>query len=171
MTYSKTTLPQDLTFNFINDIHLSRSEVTQFYPRGGRAMQKLILICLAGILLLPAFGCGGGGDPINPGNPVELVGDWVGTYQNDVVGTGTIELTFFMDGTSLKVTYDLQGGEVTGTSNVGINGREITFIGVGTKLTQVKGIVSGSGREINGTLTIDYTLSGTRTGNLSLSKV
>ena len=133
-------------------------------------MQKPILICLAVIMLL-SFGCGGGGDPINPANPTELVGDWVGTYQNNVVGTGTIELTFFMDGTTLKVTYDLQGGEVTGTSNVGINGREVTFIGVGTKLTEVNGIVSTSGREINGTLTIDYTLSGTRTGNLALTKV
>ncbi|MCX6645011.1 MAG: hypothetical protein NTY09_01430 [bacterium] len=135
-------------------------------------MRKVILICLTVAMLL-TFGCGGGGggNPIDPGNPLELVGDWAGTYQNDVVGTGTIELTFFMDGSLLKVTYDLQGGEVTGTSNVGINGREITFIGVGTKLTEVKGTVSNSGREINGTLTINYTLSGSRTGTLELTKI
>jgi hypothetical protein len=131
-------------------------------------MRNAILALLAGMMLL-ALSCGGG--PTTPANPVLLVGDWQGTYQNDVVGVGIIQCTFFMDAGTLKVTYDLQSGEVTGTSSVGINGREITFIGVGTKLQQVSGKVNDASTRITGTLIIDYTLSGTRSGPLELTKI
>jgi hypothetical protein len=137
---------------------------------GGTVMRNAILILLAGAFLVVS-GCGGGGPTTPDINASVLLGDWIGTYQNDVVGTGSIELTFFQDSGVLKVTYDLQNGEVTGTSNVGIDGREITFIGVGTKLKLVKGLVSKSGGGISGSLTIDYTLYGTRSGELDLTKI
>lgn len=131
---------------------------------------RSILFAVIAAAALILTGCGGG-NPTVPADPADLVGDWIGSYQNDVVGVGSIEASFFMYYTTLRVTYDLQGGEVTGTSQVAINGREIVFIGVGTKLQQVKGTVNGSSTHINGTLVIDYTLYGVRSGPVQLTKI
>jgi hypothetical protein len=137
-------------------------------------MRTITCILLTAVLLLTATSCGGGNNPFSPDpdvTPNELIGDWQGTYQNDVVGVGTIQVSFFMDGSTLKVTYDLQGGEVVGTSSVSISDIDITFIGVGTKLQQVTGEVWYPATKITGTLIIDYTLSGIRSGPVTLTKI
>jgi len=136
-------------------------------------MHRILYFCLVGLLLL-SISCGGGSNPFSPDpdvTPNELVGDWQGTYENNVVDVGVIEVSFYMDGSTLRVDYDLQGGEVVGTSSVSIHGRDITFIGVGTRLQEASGEVWSSSDRITGTLTIDYTLHGTRTGPLTLNKI
>ncbi len=134
---------------------------------------KQLVVLSATIALFLTVSCGGGGssNPIVPTNPVDLLGDWQGTYENNVVGVGIIQVSFFMSGGTLRVTYDLQNGEVVGTSNVSINGREITFIGIGTRLQEVQGTCNDAGTRITGTLTIAYTLSGTYIGPLELNKI
>jgi hypothetical protein len=144
----------------------------RFRRSSSMKLNKIIFILLFCAPVFSMMGCGGGsGDPTIPANPVLLVGDWQGTYENDVVGVGIIQCTFFMDGTTLKVTYDLQNGEVVGTSSVSITGRDLLFIGVGTRLQQISGTVNDSSNRINGTLIIDYTLSGTRTGAMTITKI
>lgn len=127
----------------------------------------LTMMLITAILIA---GCGGG-DPFAPATPTEILGDWQGTYENNVVGVGIIQVSFYMDGSSLKVHYDLQGGEVTGTSNVSINGRTITFIGVGTKLQQFSAVLNFLSTGMSGTLIIDYTLYGTRSGPVEITKI
>lgn len=135
-------------------------------------LYKIFLFVLFCLSIFFVVGCGGGGgNPLIPADPVQLVGDWQGTYENSVVGVGIIQCTFFMDGTTLRVTYDLQNGEVVGTASVSLSGRDIVFIGVGTRLQQVSGTVNNSSNQITGTLIIDYTLSGTRSGPMKITKI
>ena len=134
-------------------------------------MLKRTAVLTGLIALLITIGCGGSSNPISPTNPVDLLGDWQGVYANDVVGAGIIQTSFFMNSGVLQVTYDLQNGEVTGTSNVSINGREITFIGIGTKLQRVQATCNNAGTQITGTLIIDYFLSGTHSGPVELNKI
>jgi len=130
------------------------------------------VISLAGLIIMLLFsGCGGSGDPFAPATPTDILGDWQGTYKNNVVGVGIIQVSFFMDGSTLRVTYDLQGGEVTGTSNVSINGRTITFIGVGTRLQEFSAYLNVLDTGMTGTLIIDYTLYGTRSGPVEITKI
>jgi hypothetical protein len=132
---------------------------------------KIFSIFLFCLTVFSTFGCSGGSNPFSPADPVQLLGDWQGTYENDVVEIGEIQCSFFMDGATLRVTYDLQNGEVVGTSNVSINGRDILFIGVGTILQQISGSVNDSSNRITGTLIIDYTLFGSRSGPMTINKI
>jgi len=133
-------------------------------------IKKLSLITALALVILMS-GCSGSGDPFAPATPTDILGDWQGTYENNVVGVGIIQVSFFMDGSTLRVTYDLQGGEVTGTSNVSINGRTITFIGVGTNLQEFSAYLNMLGTGMTGTLIIDYTLYGTRSGPVEITKI
>ena len=126
----------------------------------------LTMMLITAILIA---GCGG--NPLAPATPTDILGDWQGTYENNVVGVGIIQVSFYMDGSALKVHYDLQGGEVTRISNVSINGQTITFIGVGTKLQQFSAVLNFLNTGMSGTLIIDYTLSGTRSGPVEITKI
>ncbi len=132
-------------------------------------MKRLYLVLTLGAMFL-LTSCGGG-NGIIPTNPVAILGDWTGTYYNTVVDVGIIQATFYMDSTTLHVIYDLQAGEVTGDSTVSVSDREITFIGVGTKLQQLRGDVDDNDRLITGTIVLDYAIWGTTTGIFELNKI
>jgi hypothetical protein len=107
-----------------------------------------------------------------PLNPYSLVGDWHGIYKNVTVGTGSIDATFYMDGSAPMVMFDLQNGEYRGQSDVQLAGHEIRF-GVSDKNKRrcmVNAEVNLLNTTITGTLTFDYVLDGTRTGPVTLYK-
>jgi len=79
-------------------------------------------------------GCSGTAYEFIPATPVQVKGDWEGTYSNNHIKDGVITATFFVDGDVLKVTYDIDDGYATGTSDVELDMRVITFYGVATDL-------------------------------------
>ncbi len=118
-----------------------------------------------------AAGCGGDGYEFIPATPAQLKGDWEGIFTNNVVENGTITAIFFVDADVLKVTYDLDDGQVMGTSDVSIDGRVITFIGAGTAMKKFWGSLDATSTGLFGQITVDYGVMGIHTGSCELGKI
>ena len=125
-----------------------------------------VMLCL----LIFAAGCGGDSYEFIPATPAQLKGDWEGIFTNNVVENGTITAIFFVDADVLKVTYDLDNGQVTGTSDVIINGRVITFFGVGTTMQKFEGSLDATSTGLFGQITVDYGVMGIHAGSCELGK-
>jgi len=132
-----------------------------------RSAFSLLTIVL--ILGFVSIGCSGNSPIASP--RTRIIGNWDGSYRNSVVGSGIIQVNFFDENGTLKARYDLQKGEVMGTSNVSVDGYNISFLGMGTILRSVTGKLDALENRIEGELTIDYTLGGTQSGYLELRKL
>ena len=128
-----------------------------------------ILMVFFVVFIFLATGCGDQ-SPIAKTKTL-LIGNWTGSYSNQSIHTGIIQLNFFEKNGELKVTYDLQNGEIVGTSTVSLHGRSFSFLGTGTKLRNIRGDVSSAELTMTGKITIDYTLDGTRFGDFELTKI
>ena len=126
-----------------------------------------VMLCFS---IFAAAGCGGDSYDFIPATPVQLKGDWEGIFTNNLVEYGTITATFFVDGDVLKVTYDLDEGQVMGTSDVSIDGRMITFYGAGTDLVKFEGSLDAPSTGLFGQITIDYGTMGIHTGYCEMGK-
>ena len=125
------------------------------------------------LLCIPLFlsGCSGTAYDFIPATPVQVRGDWEGTYSNNHKKDGVITAIFFVDEDVLKVTYDIDDGYATGTSDVELDMRVITFYGGTTDLIKFECNLSATSDDLFGQITIDYGIFGTHTGTCELRRV
>ena len=133
---------------------------------------NLTRFIVAMILCIPLMlsGCSGTAYEFIPATPVQVKGEWEGTYTNNYKKDGVITATFFVDEDVLKVTYDIDDGYATGTSDVELDMRVITFCGGTTDLLKFECSLSAPSDEMFGQITIDYGIFGSHTGNCELRR-
>lgn len=127
---------------------------------------------VAMLLCLPMLStsCSGSSYEFIPATPVQIKGEWEGTYSNNHKKDGVITATFFVDEDVLKVTYDVDNGYATGTSDVELDMRVITFYGIATDLAKFECSLNARSDEMYGQVTIDYGIHGTHTGPCELRR-
>lgn len=132
---------------------------------------RIRTLLIVSIALTCLTGCLSSGFDFVPAVPADAVGEWQGTYSNSVDDSGVIRVTFFMVGSTLRATYDLENGGITGTSDVLLDGRTFSFTGGATRLKEFSAYLSLRAEGLDGTIVVDYPTWGTRSGPVTLSKV
>lgn len=119
-----------------------------------------VLFLFVGIMGSCGGGGGGGGDDGGGGTPINLTGNWSGSWTSFLGKGGAVNITFTQSGTELSGTVSVTGSDcfTAGTVSGTISATDV-LIGIafpGGQQVNYNGVVNTDGTSMNG----NYVVSG-----------